>query len=82
MYKCAFAEDAYLQRLENGNVLITVKDKSYEIESGIWVSLVLTMTAFSERPNDWHAFLAHHQGKSDLLESEKKLQVIKNVLSR
>jgi hypothetical protein len=30
------------------------------VAEGPWVSVVLTMTAHSERPGDWHAFLKHH----------------------
>jgi hypothetical protein len=37
------------------------------IDPGIWASIVLTMSAFNERPNDWHRFLDHHHGRNDLL---------------
>lgn len=44
------------------NVSFTVK-----VDEGIWCSLVLTMSAFSERPGDWHAWMRHHKGEEDLL---------------
>jgi hypothetical protein len=37
------------------------------IEEGGWCSAVLSMTAFSERPGDWHAWMRHHKGEEDLL---------------
>ncbi len=69
------------ERCDNGDVNIYIADNYYvTVPSNIWVSAVLNMTAFSERPNDWHAFLAHHQGAMDLLQSQKTLQIIKNII--
>ena len=52
-----------------------------QMDAGSWASIVLCMTVHSERPNDWHAFMAHHLGKSDLLQSEKTLQTVRNVVA-
>ena len=37
------------------------------LEDGPWCSVVLGMSAFSERPGDWHAWMRHHKGTEDLL---------------
>ena len=37
------------------------------MDAGSWCSVVLTMSAFSERPGDWHAWMRHHSGEEDLL---------------
>ena len=71
---------------EKGTVFVVVKDgfsnqeSNFEIPPNIWASLVLSMSAFGERPNDWHAFLAHHQGEQDMLAAAKTVQTIKNVI--
>lgn len=56
------------QRHENGDVEIFLEGKSlHRIDVGHWVSTVLNLTLFSERPNDWHQLMAHHQGVRDVL---------------
>lgn len=67
-------------RQANGDVVIVCDGVSHVIPSNEWASVVLTMTAYSERPNDWQAFMNHHHGRSDLLEAEKNLQTIRNVV--
>lgn len=54
----------------NGDVIIAHLDGTVieKIDFNHWGSLVLCMTAFSERPNDWHKFIAHHLGEVDILE--------------
>lgn len=70
----------YFERLDGGDVRIIVTDgKSPEdggkilsdhgIHENIWCSTVLNMTAFSERPNDFHRFADHHHGRRDLMET-------------
>jgi hypothetical protein len=44
---------------------------SQTLDAGSWCSVVLSMTAFSERPGDWHAWMKHHCGKEDLLEGKR-----------
>lgn len=56
------------ERLENGDVLLSgenVKEPQI-INNGIWASIVLNMTEFSERPNDWQKLMDHHQGRRDI----------------
>lgn len=76
------ADGLYFDRDENGNVTVTKTDgKSPEdggqvqfsqtIDAGIWASAVLSMTHFSERPGDWHAWMAHHNGTQDILEGRR-----------
>ena len=71
---------------EVGTVLVEVRDieghyaATFPIPPNLWASLVLTMSKHSERPNDWHAFMAHHQGKADLMKAETTIQTIENVL--
>ena len=58
-------------RLTNGDVALSYYvngvPKETIINDGHWGSLVLSMTAFTERPNDWNRFMDHHQGRKDLL---------------
>lgn len=35
------------------------------VDDGTWCSIVLTMSDFNERPNDWHWWMQHHNGKVD-----------------
>jgi hypothetical protein len=72
---------------EKGTIVLTVRDplcegreQYFEIPPNIWASLVLSMSAFGERPNDWHAFMAYHQGEQDMLHAAKTVQSIKNVV--
>src|SRR5689334_1027648 len=51
-------------------------------QAEIWASVVLTLTAFNERPNDWHAFMDHHHGRRDLLEAAKDAATLRNVVAR
>ena len=37
------------------------------VDAGTWCSIVLSMSAFSERPGDWGAWMKHHDGSEDLL---------------
>jgi hypothetical protein len=83
----------YCRRTERGDVELCAtldkKDPSesnrifeFLIDSGIWTSTVLTMTSFSERPNDWHAFMDHHYGRSDMLEAAKTLTAVRAITQR
>ena len=76
------ADSLYFQRDEKGNVTITKTDGnapdeggnvlfSQTIDAGIWASAVLSMTHFSERPGDWHAWMDHHNGKRYILEGRR-----------
>lgn len=44
---------------------------THEILAGPWCSVVLTMSAFNERPGDWHAWMKHHKGEEDLLAGKR-----------
>lgn len=44
---------------------------SVDIPANIWASLVLTMSEFNERPGDWQAFMAHHNGAKDMLVGQR-----------
>jgi hypothetical protein len=73
----------FFHRLENGSVRIVQTKDGLElkeggeivfdvtIDDGTWGSIVLTMSAFNERPNDWDKWMAHHQGRKDLLSENK-----------
>ena len=63
-------------REDNGDVTVTLIDDAgtaarQKIDVGCWISEVLNMTAFGERPGDWHAWLAHHMGTHDALEGQR-----------
>ena len=49
-----------------GNIAYQVK-----IDEGSWCSIVLSMTEFSERQGDWHAWMRHHKGEEDLLAGKR-----------
>ena len=68
----------YFTRNEDRSVTITKTDGravadggkvlfEQTIDEGSWVSVVLSMTAWSERPGDWGAWLLHHRGAEDVL---------------
>lgn len=40
---------------------------SETVDDGSWCSVVLSASAFGERPGDWHAWMRHHKGDEDLL---------------
>jgi hypothetical protein len=70
----------YFGRNDDGSVTIVKKDSEYvdakvvfsqTVDKDSWVSMVLTMTKFSERPGDFHAFLSHHEGQKDILEGQR-----------
>lgn len=78
----------FASRMNDGSVLLVTTEgsvrpdeggnitSSYTIDAGIWCSLVLSMTVFDERPNDWRAFMEHHQGRSDILAAPKRQTVV------
>lgn len=41
------------------------------IPTNLWVSDVLNMTAFGERPGDWQTFMLHHSGQQDMLKGRR-----------
>lgn len=64
------------ERLPDGSVEVRWPDNSSRTSNETigqtippehWASLVLTMTKFNERPNDWHRWMEHHQGTLDIL---------------
>jgi len=64
----------YFGRREAGAVIIyrKVTDSSTpeiltQTDAGVWISLVLAMSAYNERPGDFSPMLKHHCGKADLL---------------
>lgn len=68
----------FFTRNDDGSVTITKTDGKavadggnvifeQTLDDGTWASTVLSMTAFSERPGDWHAFMRHHKGVEDIL---------------
>ena len=65
--RCEVGELAF-ERRASGDVEVYVKGvMTAVIDSGVWASTVLSMTKFSERPNDWHRWIEHHQGTRDIL---------------
>ena len=74
--------DIFFKRMENGDILLSSVDSidCVKIDGGIWGSLVLSMTKFGERPNDWHEFMDHHHGRADILEYAKKERIKNNDL--
>ena len=78
------ADGLFFGRMSNGNVLIVKTDGplpphcttdqvkfSQEVNDGHWGSIVLTMTEFNERSNDWYPFMDHHHGRRDILAAAK-----------
>jgi hypothetical protein len=70
----------YLGRFADGSVRLAKTDGlapdaggkiefEWTFDAGTWGSIVLSMSAFDERPCDWHRFMDHHQGRADLLKS-------------
>lgn len=69
----------YFERLHDGSVRIVKTDGrapdavgakvlwEQTLPPNLWASAVLSMSKFGERPNDFHAFLDHHHGRSDLI---------------
>ena len=68
----------FFDRLSDGSVRILKTDGKrpeeggkiefdMTMDDGTWGSIVLTMSAFNERPNDWHKWMDHHHGRKDLL---------------
>lgn len=51
---------------DGGNVLFEQR-----LDAGTWVSAVLAMSAFNERPGDFHAWLRHHKGEEDMLAGKR-----------
>lgn len=70
------------ERLDTGDVALETEGHRTVIGACIWASLVLTMTKFNERPSDWQAFLDHHHGRRDWLESQKTVEILKNGIAR
>lgn len=64
-------------RESNGDVTVEIKNGWGElqaketIEQGHWISNVLNMSSFGERPGDYHAWLKHHAGEKDILEGQR-----------
>ena len=72
----------YFCRLDNGSVRIIKKADgmanspvvfSVDIDDGGWVSAVLTMTQFNERPGDFHRWMDHHHGRVDVLDQDTRM---------
>lgn len=72
----------FFKRNDNGSVTITKTLDGKEptgkniafvqvVDEGPWCSVVLTMSAFNERPGDWHAYMKHHKGEEDLLAGKR-----------
>ena len=57
-------------------------ERSEVMNAGTWASLVLTLSAFDERPNDWAAFMDHHQGRRDVLQAAKESETLQSTLER
>lgn len=84
--------DLFFARLWDGNVVIVTTDGRKPSEGGVrsqtvidavsWASVVLTMSAFNERPGDWHVFMAHHDGRRDLMDAAKLAEVDRNRAER
>lgn len=71
-------DGVFFTRNENGSVTIIKTSDGKEpadanvvftntMDEGPWCSIVLTMSAFNERPGDWHAWMKHHMGTEDML---------------
>lgn len=76
------SDGLFFQRNDDGAVTIIKTSDAKEpgpsnvmftqtLNDGAWVSAVLTMTAFNERPGDWHAFMKHHNGTEDILAGKR-----------
>lgn len=72
----------FFKRNDDGSVTITKTSDGKEpsadnviftqvVDEGPWCSVVLSMTAFNERPGDWGAWMKHHKGEEDLLAGKR-----------
>ncbi len=72
----------FFTRNNNGSVTITKTDGKSEVDGGTvffkqsldaggWISAVLSMSAFGERPGDFYAWMRHHHGKEDILAGKR-----------
>lgn len=61
----------FIDRTATGNVRLYRANPPLDvtIADNHWASAVLSVTAFGERPNDWHKFMDHHHGRKDMLNS-------------
>jgi hypothetical protein len=75
------SDGLFFERLEDGKVRIRKTTDGRDgspvvfeqvIDAGSWSSVVLSMSAFDERPNDWHVFMEYHLGKTDIITPHKK----------
>lgn len=68
----------FFNRNDDGSVTITKTDGKavvdcgkvlfeQTLDDGTWCSAILSTTAFSDRPGDWHSVMDHHHGRTDLL---------------
>jgi hypothetical protein len=73
----------FFTRNDDGSVTLTKTDGKPKseggkvifeqtVDAGTWVSIGLTMSAFNERPGDYHVWVRHHQGGEDILEYHKQ----------
>ena len=76
------SDGLFFDREENGNVTLTKTDGkspkdggrvifTQTFDAGHWASIILSMSSFGERPGDWHAWIAHHNGTQDILEGRR-----------
>jgi hypothetical protein len=81
------ADGLYFRRNEDGSVTILKTSDGKEpndaapedtnvifaqtIAEGPWISTLLNMTVFGERPGDWNAWLMHHRGEKDVIEGRR-----------
>jgi hypothetical protein len=67
----------HVHRNEDGGVTLyrEVPGRELEVlvrmEAGVWCSAVLSVSAFGDRPGDWGAIMAHHQGRKDMLAGQR-----------
>ena len=66
------SEGVMFTRADNGDVVVYRDEQEgrrvlLRCDAGIWVSAVLSLSAWGERPGDWQAMSAHHMGRMDVL---------------
>jgi hypothetical protein len=73
-----YKDGIYFERLADGSVHIFRRLKDGDPKQSLvtvdpdgWASAVLSVSAYGERPGDWHAFVAHHKGHKDMLEGQR-----------
>ena len=71
-------DDIFFRREEDGSVTCYHQPPEseekilFKTAAGGWSSIVLSMSAYGERPCDWFVFMDYHMGKKDIITPHKE----------